>query len=57
MNRYAVVSGEYNIAFTQPISSIVISNGDNNIKYDFNKFQSFVILPKDNLTRSKIRKE
>jgi hypothetical protein len=47
MNRYAVVSGEYNIAFTQPVSSIVISNGVNNPKYDFNKFQSFVVLPKD----------
>lgn len=57
MNRYAVVSGEYNIAFTQPISSIVISNGDNNIKYDFNKIQSFVILPKDDLARTNIRKE
>ncbi len=50
MNRYAVVSGEYNIAFTQPISSIVISNGVNNQQCDFNKFQSFVILPKDEET-------
>ena len=47
MNRYAVVSGEYNIAFTQPTSSIVISNGIEDPKYDFNKFQSFVVLPKE----------
>jgi len=56
MNRYAVVSGEYNIAFTQPISSIVISHEDNNIPVDFNKYQSFVILPKDDMLRSKIKK-
>jgi hypothetical protein len=57
MNRYAVVSGEYNIAFTQPISSIVISHGVNDIKYDFNKFQSFVIKSKEETLRSTLKKK
>jgi hypothetical protein len=46
MNRYAVVSGEYNIVFTQPKTSIVISNGASQQKLDYNKFKSFIILPK-----------
>jgi hypothetical protein len=56
MNRYAVVTGEYNIAFTQPISSIVISNEFNNTKYDFSKFHSFVIESKDEPLQTTIKK-
>ena len=47
MNRYAVVSGEYNVAFNQPTSSIVISDDCFKETYDYAKFHSFMILPKE----------
>ena len=56
MKSYAFISGDYNIAFTKPKESIVISPRVTNVPYDFNKFKTVLILPKTDNPKTELKK-